>query len=152
MSNQVTNDILAMWSPEGEKVSLTKGLKARGNVEDWLGKVEESMFTSLRRLVKFAIADFDTKPREEWVLCHASQVSFGGFIVHTRWVEMAKNRRAQYGAIRLSVCLNRSLIRWLFAACFARAPCWALLHSVRLFAHWLPGKSLKASISYNFNP
>ena len=72
---QVTNDILAMWSPEGEKVGLTKGLKARGNVEDWLGKVEESMFTSLRRLVKFAIADFDTKPREEWVLCHASQVS-----------------------------------------------------------------------------
>ena len=66
-----------MWSPEGEKVSLTKGLKARGNVEDWLGKVEESMFNSLRRLVKFAIADFDTKPREEWVLCHASQVRKG---------------------------------------------------------------------------
>ena len=51
-----------------------QGLKARGNVEDWLGKVEEAMFSSLRRLVKASIADFEQKPREEWVLCHASQV------------------------------------------------------------------------------
>ncbi|XP_064860607.1 dynein axonemal heavy chain 6-like [Oncorhynchus nerka] len=41
-----SNDILAMVSPEGEKVGLAKGLKARGNVEDWLGKVEEAMFSS----------------------------------------------------------------------------------------------------------
>ena len=37
-SNTKSNDILAMISPEGENVPLTKGLKARGNVEDWLGK------------------------------------------------------------------------------------------------------------------
>ena len=51
-----------------------QGLKARGNVEDWLGKVEEGMFSSLRRLLKAAITDFERKPREEWVLCHASQI------------------------------------------------------------------------------
>uniref|UniRef100_A0A4W3JW30 Dynein axonemal heavy chain 6 n=1 Tax=Callorhinchus milii TaxID=7868 RepID=A0A4W3JW30_CALMI len=62
-----TNDILAMISPEGEKVSLGKGLKARGNVEDWLGKVEEAMFSSLRRMCKAAIADHQTKARAEWV-------------------------------------------------------------------------------------
>ncbi|XP_074141707.1 dynein axonemal heavy chain 6 isoform X2 [Sminthopsis crassicaudata] len=70
-----TNDILAMLSPEGERVGLGKGLKARGNVEDWLGKVEEAMFTSLRRLSKAAIADYQSKTRIEWVVAdHPSQV------------------------------------------------------------------------------
>ncbi|XP_044515237.1 dynein axonemal heavy chain 6 [Gracilinanus agilis] len=70
-----TNDILAMLSPEGERVGLGKGLKARGNVEDWLGKVEEAMFTSLRRLSKAAIADYQNKVRIEWVVAgHPSQV------------------------------------------------------------------------------
>ncbi|KAH0505566.1 Dynein heavy chain 6, axonemal [Microtus ochrogaster] len=70
-----TNDILAMLSPEGERVGLGKGLKARGNVEEWLGKVEEAMFTSLRRLCKAAIADYQGKPRTEWVTAgHPSQV------------------------------------------------------------------------------
>ncbi|XP_078448652.1 dynein axonemal heavy chain 6 [Lampetra planeri] len=63
-----TNDILAMVSPEGEKVSLGKGLKARGNVEDWLGKVEEAMFQSLRRLTKMAIGEYQSMPRTEWVV------------------------------------------------------------------------------------
>jgi len=49
-------------------------LKARGNVEDWLGKVEESMFTSLKKLTKVAIAEYEMKSREEWVTQHASQV------------------------------------------------------------------------------
>lgn len=48
----LTTDIIAMISPEGERVMLSKGLKARGNVEDWLGKVEESMFLSLRKCMK----------------------------------------------------------------------------------------------------
>uniref|UniRef100_I3MYF0 Dynein axonemal heavy chain 6 n=1 Tax=Ictidomys tridecemlineatus TaxID=43179 RepID=I3MYF0_ICTTR len=70
-----TNDILAMLSPEGERVGLGKGLKARGNVEEWLGKVEEAMFTSLRRLSKAAIADYQGKPRTQWVVAgHPSQV------------------------------------------------------------------------------
>ncbi|KAL1282482.1 hypothetical protein QQF64_001285, partial [Cirrhinus molitorella] len=72
---QYTNDILAMVSPEREKVTLGKGLKARGNVEDWLGKVEEAMFSSLRRLSKAAISDYQSKPRVEWVVAgHPSQV------------------------------------------------------------------------------
>ncbi|XP_064645339.1 dynein axonemal heavy chain 6-like [Lineus longissimus] len=71
---QYTNDILAMISPENEKVGLGKGLKARGNVEDWLGKVEEAMFNNLRRLVKEAMKDYERREREEWVTCHASQI------------------------------------------------------------------------------
>ena len=56
-------------------VSCEQGLKARGNVEDWLGKVEESMFHSLKKLVRLAMTDYENKSREDWVLLHASQVS-----------------------------------------------------------------------------
>jgi dynein heavy chain len=69
-----TNDILAMLSPEGERVPLQKLVKARGNVEAWLGHVEESMMVSLRKLTKASIGDFESRPRHEWVTCHASQV------------------------------------------------------------------------------
>lgn len=70
----LTTDILGMISPEGERVMLGKGLKARGNVEDWLGKVEDSMFTSLRKLMKLAIGDFLSRTRISWVVCHANQI------------------------------------------------------------------------------
>ncbi|XP_075319652.1 dynein axonemal heavy chain 6 [Odontesthes bonariensis] len=70
-----SKDILNMVSPEGEKVHLTEGLKAHGNVEDWLCKVEEAMYSSLRRLSKAAITDYQVKSREEWVVSgHPSQV------------------------------------------------------------------------------
>ncbi|CAE1329167.1 DNAH [Acanthosepion pharaonis] len=71
---QFTNDILAMISPEGERIGLGKGLKARGNVEEWLGKVEESMFQNIRRLIKSAITDYNQRSREEWVVSHGHQV------------------------------------------------------------------------------
>lgn len=87
----LTTDIIAMISPEGERVQLSKGLKARGNVEDWLGKVEESMFLSLRRCMKVSILHFSIntnnitcvqvsineymqKSRTEWVVGHANQI------------------------------------------------------------------------------
>ncbi|XP_029949300.1 dynein heavy chain 6, axonemal [Salarias fasciatus] len=70
-----SNDILSMISPEGEKVCLSKGLKAQGNVEDWLCRLEEAMFSSLQRLSKAAIVDYQEKSREEWVVAgHPSQV------------------------------------------------------------------------------
>lgn len=66
------------------QVALTKGLKAQGNVEDWLCKVEEAMFSSLRRLSKAAIADYQTKSREEWVVAgHPSQVYAHTKHIHT---------------------------------------------------------------------
>ena len=54
--------------------SLHQGLKARGNVEEWLGKVEEGMFGNLRKLTKSAITDYERRPRAEWVVAHCSQV------------------------------------------------------------------------------
>jgi hypothetical protein len=42
-------DIYGMVSGEGERVSLGKNLKARGNVENWLTSVEQNMVQSMRR-------------------------------------------------------------------------------------------------------
>lgn len=70
----LTTDIIAMISPEGERVALGKGLKARGNVEDWLGKVEESMFMSLRKLMKASLVDYMNSARTDWVLRHPNQI------------------------------------------------------------------------------
>jgi len=67
-------DVLAMLSPEGERLPFGKVLKARGNVEAWLGSVEESMVTSIRKLIKAAIAEFTPEGREEWLLNHSGQV------------------------------------------------------------------------------
>jgi len=67
-------DILAMLSPEGERVQLPKNLNARGNVEHWLRSVQEAMITSLRGLMKEGVADYARRERKAWVLAHAGQV------------------------------------------------------------------------------
>lgn len=74
-----SNDILAMTSPEGEIVEFSKGLKARGNVEDWLGKVEAAMFSILKKKMKEAIKDFAKKGRQFVIHHHASQVVLKNF-------------------------------------------------------------------------
>ncbi|CAD1473370.1 unnamed protein product, partial [Heterotrigona itama] len=70
----LTTDIVAMISPEGERVPLGKGLRARGNVEDWLGRVEETMFSTLRRSMKDGIKDLAEKGRGQFLYMHPSQI------------------------------------------------------------------------------
>ena len=70
----VTNDILSMISPENEKVQFNRGLKARGAVEDWLGKVEDSMFTALKRCMKYAYQVYRAIERTTWLCDQPSQV------------------------------------------------------------------------------
>ena len=62
-------DIEAMISPEKEKVGMGNNLKARGNVEDWLTKVEERMKEQLWKSMKTALQNYDERPRAEWVSC-----------------------------------------------------------------------------------
>ncbi|XP_076377925.1 dynein heavy chain at 16F [Megalopta genalis] len=70
----LTTDIVAMLSPEGERVPLGTGLKARGNVEDWLARVEEAMFSTLRRRMKQGIKDYEAKGRQQFLSLHPSQI------------------------------------------------------------------------------
>jgi dynein heavy chain len=65
---------MAMISPEGEWVQLGKGLKARGNVENWLSKVEASMFQSLKRNMLEAIDEYPKKGRQAIIWNYPSQV------------------------------------------------------------------------------
>ena len=56
------------------KVSLGKGLRARGNVEEWLGKVEEAMFVNLKKILKQSMTDWDNSDRETWLTRWQSQI------------------------------------------------------------------------------
>ncbi|MEW5314024.1 MAG: hypothetical protein WDW38_005552 [Sanguina aurantia] len=67
-------DISAMISGEGERVSLGKNLKARGNVERWLSEVESSMIASLRKLSKRGFTSYADEPRPVWVLHQPAQL------------------------------------------------------------------------------
>ncbi|CRK89849.1 CLUMA_CG003435, isoform A [Clunio marinus] len=69
-----TNDILAMISPEGERVEFNRGLKARGAVEDWLGKGEDAMNASLKRCMKYAYQVYPLMERTVWLGNHPNQV------------------------------------------------------------------------------
>ncbi|XP_011495537.1 PREDICTED: dynein heavy chain 6, axonemal [Ceratosolen solmsi marchali] len=71
---KLTNDIIAMISPEGERVKLSMGLKARGNVENWLGKVEASMFQSLKKKMMAALEEYRKNGREALIWGYPSQI------------------------------------------------------------------------------
>lgn len=70
----LTTDIVAMISPEGERVPLGKGLRARGNMEDWLSRVEDAMFKTLKGRMKQGIKDLAAIGRKEFLSMHPSQV------------------------------------------------------------------------------
>ena len=67
-------DIVSMFSAEGERVTLGRNLKARGNVEDWLKLVELRMRTTLHTIIKAGVLDYGARNRKEWVLVHKAQV------------------------------------------------------------------------------
>ncbi|KAJ1555299.1 Dynein heavy chain 6, axonemal, partial [Nowakowskiella sp. JEL0078] len=71
-------DIVAMISPEGERVPFVKTIKARGNVEAWLGSVEEAMVGVLRRLLKSALSEYEEPKRCDWIREHVGQVVVTG--------------------------------------------------------------------------
>ncbi|XP_058822007.1 dynein axonemal heavy chain 6 [Topomyia yanbarensis] len=70
----MTNDIVAMVSPEGERLTFGIGLKARGAVEDWLSKVEEAMFLAVKRYMRLGYRCYPMKDRSFWMQEHPNQV------------------------------------------------------------------------------
>ncbi|XP_025191999.1 LOW QUALITY PROTEIN: dynein heavy chain 6, axonemal-like [Melanaphis sacchari] len=67
-------NIIAMISPEREIVKFSSQVKAAGNVEFWLTRVEKEMVNTLRMFMFVAMEDYDRIPREKWVLSHAAQL------------------------------------------------------------------------------
>ncbi|KAL3285103.1 hypothetical protein HHI36_019227 [Cryptolaemus montrouzieri] len=86
------------------------GLKARGNVEDWLGKVEESMVISLRRIMKGALSDYQQRSRTEWVTRHPSQVVLAvSQIMWAKGVHDVLDKVDEYKHKRLDLYLKRCI-------------------------------------------
>ncbi|RKP20476.1 dynein heavy chain 6, axonemal, partial [Rozella allomycis CSF55] len=67
-------DILAMMSPEGERLAFIKTVKARGNVESWLSSVEDGMYNTVRKAIKTGLAEYERMPRDEWILSQPGQI------------------------------------------------------------------------------
>ena len=67
-------DIVAMISAEGERITLGRNLKARGNVEEWLRLVEHRMRVVLHAIVKAGVVEYHEQSRKEWVLTQKAQV------------------------------------------------------------------------------
>lgn len=70
-------DITGMLSVEGELVpfaSTVQPSKTGGAVEKWLVMVEHCMVEALNDVVKKSVADYETKARNEWVICWPGQV------------------------------------------------------------------------------
>ena len=47
-------------------------------VEFWMGEVEDMMFTSIRKVLKFSIDNYLEIKRTEWVLAHPGQCVLNG--------------------------------------------------------------------------
>lgn len=102
-------DIVGMNSPEGERVPFLKNIKARGNVEGWLGNVEEAMVAVLRRLIKGAVSDYEEPKRTDWVREHVGQVVLtGNQIIWTRDVTDAL--KSSNAVKSLQVVLQKALL------------------------------------------
>ena len=44
-------------------------------MEEWLGKAEEGMVTSLRKIMRQALLDVDTMSRNDWLVAHPNQIT-----------------------------------------------------------------------------
>uniref|UniRef100_K3WA65 Dynein heavy chain hydrolytic ATP-binding dynein motor region domain-containing protein n=1 Tax=Globisporangium ultimum (strain ATCC 200006 / CBS 805.95 / DAOM BR144) TaxID=431595 RepID=K3WA65_GLOUD len=93
-------DIVAMISPEGERVSFGRVLKARGNVEDWLNAVLTTMKATLHRHIKSCLLDYQHASRENWLFRHPAQaVAVVSYIIWARECETCF-RSASHDPIR----------------------------------------------------
>ncbi|KAH0794512.1 Dynein heavy chain family protein [Histomonas meleagridis] len=66
-------DILAMYSVEGEKISLSK-CQSIGAIENWLNNLEKSMKLTLHHLFKDGLNAYITMSRIDWIQKHYAQV------------------------------------------------------------------------------
>ena len=73
------------------KITILSLCLARGNVEEWLGKVEEAMVVTLKKISKSAIIDFFKTPRDNWLVSHPSQVKLVNFFAIRQYRSMDRN-------------------------------------------------------------
>lgn len=63
-----------MYSAEYEEVVLRPTIYPEGNVEDWLGQIEDAMRNTLREVIGEALEMIETISWKEWVYMWPGQV------------------------------------------------------------------------------
>ncbi|XP_052595155.1 dynein axonemal heavy chain 11 isoform X2 [Peromyscus californicus insignis] len=67
-----------MFSKEKEYVPFQAGCECIGHVESWLLQLEQTMKETVRQAIAEAIAAYEEKPRELWILDFPAQVALTG--------------------------------------------------------------------------
>ncbi|RLN73379.1 hypothetical protein BBJ28_00011412 [Nothophytophthora sp. Chile5] len=95
-TSSTSQDIVAMISPEGERVAFGRTLKARGNVEDWLNALLTNMKAALHRHVKSCLLDYQHASRETWLFRHPAQaVALVSYIIWAKECEICFRSSSQ---------------------------------------------------------
>ncbi|KAG3108336.1 Dynein heavy chain 6, axonemal [Phytophthora idaei] len=99
-----SQDIVAMISPEGERVAFGRIIKARGNIEDWLNAVLVNMKVTLHKHVKNCLADYQHSSRETWLFRHPAQaVAVVSYIIWAKECELCFHSRSKDPVQELSL-------------------------------------------------
>ncbi|KAK1931064.1 Dynein heavy chain 6 [Phytophthora citrophthora] len=95
-SGTLAHDIVAMISPEGERVAFGRVLKARGNIEDWLNAVLVNMKATLHKHVKNCLGDYQHSSREMWLFRHPAQaIAVVSYIIWAKECELCFHSQTQ---------------------------------------------------------
>ncbi|KAL7826037.1 hypothetical protein SRHO_G00337750 [Serrasalmus rhombeus] len=69
---------VGMYSREGEYVPFSEPCMCEGQAECWLGGLELAMRSTVRHEISEAVAAYEDKPREQWLLDYPAQVALTG--------------------------------------------------------------------------
>lgn len=101
--------ITRMYSAEYEEVTLRPSIYPEGNVENWLGQVEDTMRNTLRELISEALEMVETTSRKQWMYMWPGQVVLCGSQTYwTAHVEegIRNNTLPDYHSLMLSHVCN----------------------------------------------
>ncbi|KAF7661524.1 hypothetical protein LDENG_00258930 [Lucifuga dentata] len=69
---------IGMYSREGEYVQFSEPCICEGQAESWLGALESTMRSTVRKEIQEAVATYEDKPREQWLFDYPAQVGLTG--------------------------------------------------------------------------
>lgn len=64
---RLIGEIISIMDPDDERITLAEGVKAEGNIEEWLCKLEKEMQRSMRGICARGAQDCSSLPLREFV-------------------------------------------------------------------------------------
>jgi dynein heavy chain len=76
---EIDQTITKMYSAEKEEIDFVNKVDPKDKkVEFWMGEIQDTMFMTVREVLKESILDYLKRPRTEWVKNHAGQCVLNG--------------------------------------------------------------------------